>query len=44
MNSSWLHGRPPAAKPGLLFYIMVDSLALDFRTLSIISRKVPASR
>jgi uncharacterized protein len=27
VSGSWHLGRPPAAKPGLLFYIMVDSVA-----------------
>jgi len=28
VSGSWVLGRPPAAKPGLLFYIMVDSVAV----------------
>ncbi len=27
MSGTWVTGRPPAEKPGLLFYIMVDSVA-----------------
>jgi predicted enzyme related to lactoylglutathione lyase len=27
VSGTWVFGRPPAAKPGLLFYIMVDSVA-----------------
>ena len=27
VSGSWVLGRPPAAAPGLLFYIMVDSVA-----------------
>ena len=27
VSGSWVLGRPPASKPGLLFYIMVDSVA-----------------
>jgi predicted enzyme related to lactoylglutathione lyase len=27
VSGTWLLGRPPAAMPGLLFYIMVDSVA-----------------
>ena len=27
VSGSWVLGRPSAAKPGLLFYIMVDSVA-----------------
>ena len=27
MSGAWVLGRPPAAKPGLLIHIMVDSMA-----------------
>jgi predicted enzyme related to lactoylglutathione lyase len=27
VSGAWVLGRPPASKPGLLFYIMVDSVA-----------------
>ncbi len=27
VSGTWVLGRPPAAKPGLLFYIMVDSVS-----------------
>jgi len=27
VSGTWVLGRPPAGKPGLLFYIMVDSVA-----------------
>src|SRR5215475_6781393 len=27
VSGTWVTGRPPAAKPGLLFYVMVDSVA-----------------
>jgi uncharacterized protein len=27
VSGSWVLGRPPSGKPGLLFYIMVDSVA-----------------
>ena len=27
VSGTWVLGRPPAAKPGLLFYIKVDSVA-----------------
>ena len=27
VSSTWVLGRPPSGKPGLLFYIMVDSVA-----------------
>jgi hypothetical protein len=33
VSGTWVLGRPPAAHPGLLFYIMVDSVA---RTLDAI--------
>ena len=26
VSGSWIKGRPPASQPGLLFYIMVDSV------------------
>ncbi|MBZ5614305.1 MAG: VOC family protein [Acidobacteriia bacterium] len=27
VSGSWVLGRPPGSKPGLLFYVMVDSVA-----------------
>jgi uncharacterized protein len=27
VSGAWVVGRPPAAQPGLLFYVMVDSVA-----------------
>jgi len=27
VSGTWVLGRPPAAKPGLLFYVMVDSVS-----------------
>src|SRR5712692_11956066 len=27
VSGTWVTGRPPAARPGLLFYVMVDSVA-----------------
>ena len=27
VSGSWVLGRPPASKPGLLFYVMVDNVA-----------------
>ncbi len=27
VSGTWVHGRPPASAPGLLVYIMVDSVA-----------------
>jgi predicted enzyme related to lactoylglutathione lyase len=27
VSGSWVAGRPPATKPGLLFYVMVDDVA-----------------
>lgn len=28
VSGTWVKGRPPSGKPGLLFYIMVDSVAV----------------
>ena len=28
VSGTWVNGRPPSGKPGLLFYIMVDSVAV----------------
>jgi uncharacterized protein len=28
VSGSWVLGRPPATKPGLLFYVMVDDVAV----------------
>jgi uncharacterized protein len=33
VSGSWVLGRPPASKPGLLFYIMVDSVAATIDTV-----------
>jgi uncharacterized protein len=33
VSGSWVLGGPPAAKPGLLFYIMVDSVAATVDTV-----------
>lgn len=33
VSGAWVLGRPPAAKPGLLFYIMVDSVAATVDTV-----------
>jgi hypothetical protein len=33
VSGSWVLGRPPAAKPGLLFYVMVDSVATTLDTV-----------
>jgi predicted enzyme related to lactoylglutathione lyase len=27
VSGTWVRGRPPSGKPGLLFYVMVDSVA-----------------
>jgi hypothetical protein len=27
VSGAWVRGRPPAVRPGLLFYVMVDSVA-----------------
>ena len=34
VSGTWVTGRPPAARPGLLFYVMVDSVALQPSTRS----------
>jgi len=33
VSGTWVSGRPPAAKPGLLFYIMVDSVAATLEAI-----------
>jgi predicted enzyme related to lactoylglutathione lyase len=33
VSGTWVLGRPPAAEPGLLFYIMVDSVAATVDTV-----------
>ena len=33
VSGTWVLGRPPGAKPGLLFYIMVDSVAATLDTI-----------
>ena len=33
VSGTWVTGRPPAATPGLLIYIMVDSVAATIDTL-----------
>lgn len=33
VSGSWVKGRPPASKPGLLFYIMVDSVEETVKTV-----------
>lgn len=33
VSGSWILGRAPAAAPGLLFYIMVDSVAATVETI-----------
>lgn len=33
VSGAWVMGRPPSPKPGLLFYIMVDSVADTLRTV-----------
>src|SRR5215469_10964124 len=34
VSGTWVLGRPPSANPGLLFYIMVDSVAATIDKLS----------
>jgi predicted enzyme related to lactoylglutathione lyase len=33
VSGTWILGRPPASKPGLLVYIMVDSVAAIIETI-----------
>lgn len=33
VSGAWVLGRPPASEPGLLFYIMVDSVAASMDTV-----------
>ncbi len=33
VSGTWVLGRPPAATPGLLFYVMVDSVAATLETI-----------
>ena len=33
VSGSWVVGRPPSGQPGLLFYIMVDSVADTIKTV-----------
>lgn len=33
VSGTWVLGRPPASKPGLLFYVMVDSVAATIETI-----------
>jgi uncharacterized protein len=33
VSGTWVPGRRPAAKPGLLFYLMVDSLAATLKII-----------
>ena len=33
VSGSWVRGRPPASAPGLLFYVMVDSVAATLDTI-----------
>jgi predicted enzyme related to lactoylglutathione lyase len=33
VSGTWVVGRPPSGKPGLLFYIMVDSVAATLETI-----------
>jgi len=33
VSGTWVKGRPPGGKPGLLFYIMVDSVAATVATI-----------
>ena len=33
VSGTWVLGRPPSAQPGLLFYVMVDSVAETIKTI-----------
>lgn len=33
VSGSWVRGRPPSPTPGLLFYIMVDSVEATLKTI-----------
>lgn len=33
VSGTWVLGRPPGAQPGLLFYVMVDSVAATLETI-----------
>ncbi len=33
VSGAWVRGRPPAEKPGLLFYVMVDSVEKTLETV-----------
>jgi uncharacterized protein len=33
VSGTWVRGRPPASEPGLLVYIMVDSVAATLETI-----------
>jgi predicted enzyme related to lactoylglutathione lyase len=35
VSGVWVLGRPPAAKPGLLFYVMVDSVAATLEVIAV---------
>ena len=38
VSGTWVTGRPPAARPGLLFYVMVDSVAAALDAPEITAR------
>ena len=33
VSGTWVNGRPPSAEPGLLLYVMVDSVAETIETI-----------
>jgi predicted enzyme related to lactoylglutathione lyase len=41
VSGSWVIGRPPAAKPGLMVYIMVDSVASALEKVQPIGGDAP---
>ncbi len=40
VSGSWVLGRPPAAKPGLMVYIMVDSVAATAKSVEANGGKI----
>ncbi len=40
VSGTWVKGRPPSDKPGLLFYIMVDSVADTMKAVEAAGGKI----
>jgi predicted enzyme related to lactoylglutathione lyase len=34
VSGAWVHGRPPSQQPGLLIYVMVDSVAATIELIT----------